>query len=77
VTKSSTGEVSQLLKDWGGGDEDALNRLIPLVYEELRRIAHRQMVRERAGHTLQTTAFLEQRKSHGKIGPIFWRSQPD
>jgi len=60
VTGSSAGEVSQLLKDWGAGDESALNKLIPLVYEELRKIAHYQMARERAGHTLQTTALVHE-----------------
>lgn len=52
--------VSQLLKDWGQGDETALDKLIPLVYEELRKIAHYQMARERAGHTLQTTALVNE-----------------
>jgi RNA polymerase sigma-70 factor, ECF subfamily len=60
VTGSSIGEVSQLLKDWGDGNESALNKLIPLVYEELRRIAHRQMAKERVGHTLQTTALVNE-----------------
>jgi RNA polymerase sigma-70 factor, ECF subfamily len=60
VTKSSAGEVSQFLKDWGNGDESAFNKLIPLVYDELRRIAHRQMSRERVGHTLQTTALVNE-----------------
>ena len=57
---SSASEVSQLLKYWGEGDESALNKLIPLVYEELRKMAHRQMTRERAGHTLQTTALVNE-----------------
>jgi RNA polymerase sigma-70 factor (ECF subfamily) len=60
VTRSSAGEVSQLLKDWGKGDECALNKLIPLVYDELRKMAHYQMARERAGHTLQTTALVNE-----------------
>ncbi|MBN1567780.1 MAG: sigma-70 family RNA polymerase sigma factor [Acidobacteria bacterium] len=49
-----------LLKDWGEGDESALNKLTPLVYDELRRMARRQMARERAGHTLQTTALVNE-----------------
>ncbi len=57
---SSTNEVSQLLKDWGQGDESALEKLIPLVYEELRRMAHHQMAKERAEHTLQTTALVNE-----------------
>jgi RNA polymerase sigma-70 factor, ECF subfamily len=60
VQRFSAGEVTELLKDWGEGNESALNRLMPLVYEELRRIAHRQMAKERAGHTLQTTALVNE-----------------
>ena len=53
-------QVTQLLKDWSGGDEGALGRLIPLVQPELHRLAHHYMSRERAGHTLQTTALLNE-----------------
>ena len=53
-------DVSKLLRDWGQGDESALEKLIPLVYEELRKLARRQMARERAGHTLQTTALVNE-----------------
>jgi RNA polymerase sigma-70 factor (ECF subfamily) len=53
-------EVTQLLGDWRGGDERALEKLIPLVQPELRRLAHHYMSRERAGHTLQTTALLDE-----------------
>jgi RNA polymerase sigma-70 factor, ECF subfamily len=60
VTRSSAGEVSQLLKDWGSGDENALNKLIPLVYEELHKMARQQMARERGGHTLQATALVNE-----------------
>jgi RNA polymerase sigma-70 factor, ECF subfamily len=60
VTGSSAGEVSQLLKCWREGDESALNKLIPLVYEELRKMARHQMTRERAGHTLQPTALVNE-----------------
>jgi len=49
-----------LLLDWGKGDKAALDRVIPLVYQELRRLAHRQMRRERAGDTLQTTALINE-----------------
>ena len=49
-------EVTQLLVAWSQGDQAAFERLMPLVYEELRRVARRYMRRERAGHTLQTTA---------------------
>src|SRR5436189_1771149 len=57
---SSQQEVTQLLKDWSGGDEGALGKLIPLVQPELYRLAHHYMSRERAGHTLQTTALLNE-----------------
>jgi RNA polymerase sigma-70 factor (ECF subfamily) len=53
-------EVTQLLGDWSGGDERALEKLIPLVEPELHRLAHYYMSRERAGHTLQTTAILNE-----------------
>jgi len=57
---SSQQEVTQLLKDWSGGDEGALGKLIPLVQPELYRLAHHYMSRERTGHTLQTTALLNE-----------------
>jgi RNA polymerase sigma-70 factor, ECF subfamily len=53
-------KVTQLLGDWSGGDEGALEKLIPLVQPELHRLAHHYMSRERAGHTLQTTALLDE-----------------
>jgi RNA polymerase sigma factor (TIGR02999 family) len=53
-------EVTQLLGAWSGGDERALEKLIPLVQPELHRLAHHYMSRERAGHTLQTTALLDE-----------------
>jgi RNA polymerase sigma-70 factor, ECF subfamily len=56
----STQEVTRLLAAWGDGDSAALDRLTPLVYDELRRLAHRHMGRERAGHTLQTSALVNE-----------------
>jgi len=53
-------KFTQLLGDWSGGDEGALEKLIPLVQPELHRLAHYYMSRERAGHTLQTTALLNE-----------------
>src|ERR1700739_2085131 len=53
-------EVTQLLGDWSGGDKGALEKLIPLVQPELHRLAPHYMRRERAGHTLQTTAILNE-----------------
>jgi RNA polymerase sigma factor (TIGR02999 family) len=52
--------VTLLLRDLAGGDQGALDRLVPLVYEELRRIADGQLRRERPGHTLQPTALVHE-----------------
>jgi RNA polymerase sigma factor (TIGR02999 family) len=52
--------VSELLAKWGAGDEECLRRVIPLVYRELRRIAHRYLRNERPDHTLQTTALVHE-----------------
>jgi RNA polymerase sigma factor (TIGR02999 family) len=52
--------VTQLLIDWSRGDQAALDSLMPLVYQELRRLAHCYMRRERVGHTLQTTALINE-----------------
>jgi RNA polymerase sigma factor (TIGR02999 family) len=53
-------DVTDLLVDWGNGDQEALNRLMPLVYDELRRLASRYLRHERPGHTLQTTALVHE-----------------
>src|SRR5262245_58456788 len=58
--ESSPSDVTQLLMDWSKGDKDALDRLVPIVYDELRRQASRYLQRERAGHTLQTTALIHE-----------------
>jgi RNA polymerase sigma factor (TIGR02999 family) len=52
--------VTELLADWTDGDQEALDKLIPLVYDELRRLASRQLRRERPEHTLQTTALVHE-----------------
>jgi len=56
--------VTRLLADWSGGDAGALERLIPLVQPELHRLAHHYMSREGVGHTLQTTALLNEAYLH-------------
>ena len=56
----SAGEVTGLLADWRNGDQAALNRLLPLVYDELRRLARSQMRAERPDHLLQTTALVHE-----------------
>ena len=57
---SSAQHVTDLLLAWGKGDESALERLIPAVHQELRRLAQRQMRGERLDHTLQTTALVNE-----------------
>jgi len=53
-------DVTQLLANWRGGDKDALARLIPIVYQELRRVARAHLRREGSDHTLQTTALVHE-----------------
>lgn len=53
-------EITELLLAWGGGDKEALDELMPLVYDELHRLAHHQLAGERGGHTLQTTALVNE-----------------
>ena len=60
VTTPSPGAVTELLRAWSDGDEGALERLTPLVEAELRRLARTYMRRERRGHTLQTTALVNE-----------------
>jgi RNA polymerase sigma factor (TIGR02999 family) len=56
----SARDVTQLLRAWSEGDQQALEKLTPLVYQELHRRAHRHMARERSGQTLQTTALVNE-----------------
>jgi len=53
-------QVTQLLQQWSEGDENALARLMPLVHDELHRLAHQHMRRESAGHVLQTSALINE-----------------
>ena len=57
---ASPRDVTALLGDWSRGDRTALNQLLPLVYAELRRVALRQLRKERANHTLQPTALVHE-----------------
>lgn len=57
--RSPQQQVTQLLCEWRNGDPSAFEKLIPLVQQELQRLAHHYMSRERSGHTLQTTALLD------------------
>ena len=60
VTSPSSRDVTGLLRAWGNGDHGALERLTPVVYEELRRLARRYLRGERAGHSLQATALVNE-----------------
>jgi RNA polymerase sigma factor (TIGR02999 family) len=60
MNSAAPSEITQLLADWSGGDQAALERLMPLVYQELRRLAHNYMRKERSGHTLQTTGLVNE-----------------
>jgi len=59
-SRSSKQAITVLLRAWGEGDEQSLERLTPLVYAELRRVARRFIARERSGHTLQATALVNE-----------------
>ena len=59
-TRPAPGRITTLLSAWGSGDQAALDELMPLVYEELRRLARRRLRRERQGHSLQTTALVNE-----------------
>jgi DNA-directed RNA polymerase specialized sigma24 family protein len=57
---SDSDTVTQLLVEWSAGDQQALEKLLPLIYNELRHLAHNFLYRERPGHTLQTTALVHE-----------------
>lgn len=56
--QDDSADLTELLREWGGGDAEALERIMPLVYDQLRAIAEGQMRAERPGHTLQATALV-------------------
>ena len=58
--ETSTDQVTRLLQEWGDGEQQALEKLVPLIYSELRQMAHKCLYRERPGHTLQTTALVHE-----------------
>jgi len=58
--QSRAQELTQLLESWSRGDQSAMDKLIPLVYDDLHRLAHRYMADERPEHTLQTTALVNE-----------------
>ena len=60
MSSDNTGHITRLLNEWNNGNKEALNELLPLVYDELRRLAHGYMKRERANHTLRTGALIHE-----------------
>lgn len=60
TNREPAADVTQILRDWSGGSEEASAKLMPLVYEELRRLARDYLRRERADHTLQATALVHE-----------------
>ena len=60
MSRPSPHDVTELLRAWSSGDADALEKLVPLVYDELHRLAQHYMARERPGHILQTTALVNE-----------------
>ena len=60
TSKPVPNDVSALLRAWTDGDQGALAQLAPIVYDELHRLAHHYLKRERAGHSLQTTALVNE-----------------
>ncbi len=60
VRQEPTSEITQLLQGWRGGDRKALDALLPVVYKELQRLAHFQLRQERADHTLQSAALVNE-----------------
>ena len=60
MSETSTGDVTQLLKQWNDGNQEALSRLMPMVHEELRQLASSFLRHERADHTLETGALVNE-----------------
>ena len=60
MAPDSAMQVSELLLDWGNGDREALKKILPLLYDELRRLARHYLRQQRSNHTLQTTALVHE-----------------
>lgn len=70
------GEVTQLLQRWSGGDEAAFGRMLPVVYDELRRMARRHLQRERSFHTMAGTGLVHEMYLRlANKGPMQWESR--
>lgn len=72
---TSAEEVTVLLRRWSDGDEQALDRLMPLVYDQLRGVAHRRLEGERTGHTLQTTALVHEAYARIADADLRWEDR--
>ena len=72
---SQTHQITDLLRDWSAGNAEALEQLIPLVDQELKKIAHAYMRKEKPGHTLQTTALVNEAVMRLLGKEINWRSR--
>jgi len=76
VTPGNSREITALIRAWGEGDPTAFDRLTPLVYDELRRMARRYMRRQRTSHSLQTTALVHEAYLHlVGSGSTDWRDR--
>ena len=75
MDNATTQDVSQLLLAWGQGNEAARDELIPLVYEHLRKLARAYLRRERAGHTLQTGALINEAYLLLIRQPVTWENR--
>lgn len=73
--EAPVGDVTRLLIAWRGGDSDALQKLIPLIYRELHRLAEIHLRRERAGHTLQPTAVIHETYLRLVDGNVEWQNR--
>ena len=71
----SAQEVTTLLRRWSDGDEEALDRLMPLIYDQLRGVAHRRLEGERTGHTLQTTELVHEAYARLADADLRWEDR--
>jgi RNA polymerase sigma-70 factor (ECF subfamily) len=72
---NSPADVTVLLRRWSEGDERALERLLPLVYDQLKGVAHRRLEGERTGHTLQTTALVHEAYARMVGADLRWQDR--
>lgn len=75
MSSEQPGEITQLLVEYGDGDESAYEKLFPMVYGELKRIAHLHLRKERSGHTLNTTGLVHECFINMSINPGSWQDR--